>query len=174
MAEGGQRGLVGEVVLAVAEYPQAEVGPVDGDRGAGHQRDAGVVEGLLLGGGRLHAGVALKERADLGRVGIVDPAELGAGLEQAVAHAVDMAVVEADGGECEVARLAHRLGVGGGGRGGGAAPAAHVAISFMRTSPTDAVFSWKCGAAARSPSLVRKGSSAGSGSVTVCPVIAAW
>ena len=160
----------------MVEHPQAEVGPVDGNGGAGDELHVGVVERFLLGAGRVDARVAGAELLDLGRVGVVDPAELAAGLEQAVAHAVDVAVVEADGGEREVARLADRLGAGGGRRVGGAVAVrvAHVVISLTLNSPTDAVFSWKCGAAARSPSLVRNGSSGGSGSVTVCAVIAAW
>jgi hypothetical protein len=176
LPEGGHRGLVGEVVLAVVEHAEAEVGPVDRDRGAGDEVYPGIVERLLLGAGRVDVRVAGAELLDLGRVGVVDPAELAAGLEQAVAHAVDVAVVEADGGEREVARFADLFGGGRGGRVGGAVAVrpAHVVISLVLNSPTDAVFPWKCGAAARSPSLVRKGSSGGSGSVTVCAVIAAW
>jgi hypothetical protein len=159
----------------VVEDPQAEVGPVDGDRGAGDEVYLGIVEGFLLGSGRLDVRVASSELLDFFVVGVVDPAELGAGFQQAVAHAVDVAVVEADGGEDEVARLADRLG-GGGGRcvAGAVAVVAHVVISLLLNSPTDAVFWWNLGAARSRPSLLRKGSSEGSGSVTVWAVIAAW
>ena len=160
----------------MVEHPQAEVGPVDGNGGAGDEAYLGIVEGFLLGSGGFDVRIASLELLDFCVVGVVDPAEPAAGLEQAVAHAVDVAVVEADGREGEVAGLADRLGVGGGRRVGGAVAVrvAHVVISLVLNSPTDAVFSWKCGAAARSPSLVRNGSSGGSGSVTVWAVIAAW
>jgi hypothetical protein len=46
--------------------------------------------------------------------------ERAAGFEQAVAHAVDVAVVEADDGEGEVAGRADRLRSGGGRRVAGA------------------------------------------------------
>ena len=160
----------------MVEHPQAEVGPVDGDGGAGDQLDLGIVERFLLGSGRLDVRVAGAELLDLCVVGVVDPAELGAGLEQAVAHAVDVAVVEADGGEREVAGFADFFGGGRGGRVGGAVAVrvAHVVISLVLNSPTDVVFWWNRGAARSRPSLVRNGSSGGSGSVTVWPVIAAW
>jgi hypothetical protein len=176
LAESGHRGLVGEVVLAVVEDPQAEVGPVDGNGGAGDELHVGVVECFLLGAGRRDARVAGAELLDLGRVGVVDRSELAAGLEQAVAHAVDVTVVEADGGEREVARLADLVGGRRGGRVAGAVAVrvAHVVISLALNSPTDVVFWWNRGAARSRPSLVRNGSSGGSGSVTVWPVIAAW
>jgi hypothetical protein len=176
LAEGGHRGLVGEVVLAVVENAEAEVGPVDGDRGAGDELHLGIVERFLLRSGRLDVRVAGAELVNFRRVGVVDPAELGAGFQQAVAHAVDVAVVEADGGDGEVAWIAD--GSGGGRRwcvgGAVALRVVHVVISLVVNSPTDVVFWWNLGAACRRPSLVRKGSSGGSGSVTVWAVIAAW
>ena len=56
----------------------------------------------------LACGKFREERLDLFRIGIVDPFELGAGLDQAVALAVDVAVVEVRGGKDEFAGLHHR------------------------------------------------------------------
>jgi hypothetical protein len=160
----------------VVEDAEAEVRAVDRDRGAGDELHVGVVEGFLLGSRGRDLGVASPELIDFRGVGVVDPAELAAGLEQAVAHAVDVAVVEADGGEREVSRRADGLGgsrlrcVGG----AVAVRVTHVLISLALNSPTDTFFSWNRGAACQRPSLLRKGSSGGSGSVTGCAVIAAW
>src|SRR5581483_6823114 len=132
-------------------------------------------EHKILGRRRFRARVLLAQVGDLHRVAVVNPAELTTRLGQAVAHAVDVAVVKTHGGEHEVARFADRLRPAN--RCVAHAVPAHatppvVVISSVANAATDARFSWKCGAAASSPSLVRNGSPPSSGSRAGEPVIA--
>ena len=63
----------------------------------------GVVEDLVERAGEAGAGELGGEGLGLGGGGIVNPLELGTGLDEAVALAVDVAVVEVGGGEDEFA-----------------------------------------------------------------------
>lgn len=115
MGEGDERGLVCEVIFTVVHGAQTERTAVAGDAGAGDEFDGRVFQDFGFGAGDLDAGIGLAEGADFGRIGIVDEGEFAASLAEAVAHAVDVTVVEADGGEGEISGLADAVGLAGGG-----------------------------------------------------------
>ena len=108
LRQGGERRFVREVILAVAHHPHPEGGVVARHRCPRHQVDARVFQDLGLGRGYLRSRELLGEGGRLAGVWVVDPLQLGTGLCQAVAHSVDMPVVETDGGENELAFLARR------------------------------------------------------------------
>ena len=115
LREGGEGGLVGEVVLAVLHHPDAEGGAVAGDGSRCHELYFGVGEDLLLRFGGTGLGVFLPVVGDLRGVGVIDPLEGCAGLQQAVCHAVDVAVFEPDRCEGKFAGADYRAGLSGGG-----------------------------------------------------------
>ena len=108
LGEGGERRFVGEVVLFVPHDPHPELGVVGGDGSAGHHLDPRVLEHLGHAGGHLRSRELSSQSGGFAGVTVIYPLELGTGLGEAVAHAVDMPVVETDGGEDELAFLAGR------------------------------------------------------------------
>src|SRR2546427_32060 len=74
-----------------------------GDGGGGAQLHFLVVEDFVERFRDLDVRVAARERRDFFRVGFVDPLERGAGVGEGGAHAVDVAVIEARGGEDKLA-----------------------------------------------------------------------
>ena len=108
LRQGGQGRLVGEVVLAMAHDPQSQSGVLGRHSRARHELDARILQDLAFARRHPHAREPLGEGGRLGRVGVEDPLELRTGLGQPVAHAVNVAVVEGDGGEDELTLVAYR------------------------------------------------------------------
>ena len=103
MVEAGEGSFVAEVILAGVHDADAERAAVGGDGGAGDEMDVGVVEDgveVLDGFGEREF---LDEGADFGGIGIVDVEDFASRLDEAIAHAVDVAVIERGGGEEEFA-----------------------------------------------------------------------
>ena len=79
------------------------------DGGGGDEFYGGVVEDLVEAAGRVsRRGISRGKRTDLCGIGVVDPLELAAGLEEAVGLAEDMAVIEVGGGKGNSPRPDHR------------------------------------------------------------------
>ncbi len=113
--EAGQRGLVGEVVLAGVHALDAQLGADVGDGRRRDELNLGVVENDLQVGD-VGRPVFLGERfCGLGMVGIEDILKRGSGLGEAVGLAVDVAVVHGRDGETEFAGADHGVGFAGGG-----------------------------------------------------------
>ncbi len=110
LIEGGEGGLVGEVILAGFHDFAAERAAVAGDGGGGDERDVGVGQDFIEAAGFLCLRIFGEEGGDLGGIGIVGPLELAAGFEEAVGLAVDVAVIEVGGGEDELAGFHDRAG----------------------------------------------------------------
>ena len=108
LVQGSERRLIGEVVFAGGHDAAAEGAAVARDGGGADELDGRVREDLVQRAGDLGLGVFCHESLDLFRIGIVDPFEFGPGLDEAVALAVDVAVVEVCGREGEFAGLYHR------------------------------------------------------------------
>ncbi len=70
---------------------------------SGYELDRGVVEHLGFAVCNLHFREPVRKAGRLVRVGVVHPLELGAGLDKAVAHPVDVPVVQPDSGKDELA-----------------------------------------------------------------------
>ena len=100
-------GLVGEVVLACFHDADTKRAAVAGDGGAGDQFDLRISQNFIEGAGDLCCRVFGAKGRDFFFIGVEDPLELGTGFQQAVALAVNVAMVEMDGGEYEFARLDH-------------------------------------------------------------------
>ena len=108
--EGGERRLVGEIILAGVHHPQPERAALGGDRRTRDQPHLRILQDLRFAAGGLGAGMLLEQRFHFGGIGVVHPFEGAAGLGQAVAHAVDVAVVKRRGGEDEFPGFYHRSG----------------------------------------------------------------
>jgi hypothetical protein len=117
LARGGEllqrreRRLVGEIILARLHHAHAERPAVARHRRRGHEPDFGIVEDGRRALDRLWPADKPSRTPRLSRIGIVDVAQCRARLDQPVALAVDVAVIERDGGE---AKLAGRLTTGAG------------------------------------------------------------
>jgi len=105
--EGGEGRFVGEVVLAGGHDAAADGAALVGDGGGGDEADVGIVEDFVERAGDAGLRKFLQEDVAFNGIGFEDPAEFGAGFEEAVALAVDVAVVEVRGGENEFARFHH-------------------------------------------------------------------
>lgn len=103
LVERDERSFVDEVVFAVFQNFDTERSAITGNAGRRDQFDVGVVKDFLFRGGGLRLRERLDEAVDLVGVWVVGPAEIGACFDEAVAHAVDVSVVEADGGNREIA-----------------------------------------------------------------------
>jgi hypothetical protein len=117
LVERGERGLVGEVVLAGAHDPATEWTAFGRDGGGGHEFHVGVVENLVERARGTDAGILRLEGGDALRIGIVDPFQLAAGFEEPVALSVNVAVVEVGGGKDKLAAFHHGIGFALGGVG---------------------------------------------------------
>ena len=109
LLQGGEGSLVGKIILAGVHGPQAQGAALAGDGGPGDHHGLRVLQHFLLTVGGPGLGKRLQEGGHLPLVRVIDILEGAAGLRQAVAHAVDMAVVQPDGGEHEFPVLHHRL-----------------------------------------------------------------
>jgi hypothetical protein len=95
----GKAGLIAHHILAVPHGGQAQRGALGGDGGGDDEGDAVVLQQRLGAGGQRRGRVlAGKLRAELG-LGGVKASQLGAGAQQQSHLVIDVAVVEADGGE---------------------------------------------------------------------------
>jgi hypothetical protein len=104
LLERGDARLVGEVVLAGLHDADAERCPQIGDRRAEHQLHRLVVQDLVLAGREFHVAELLAVLRDLRRVRGVERHELAAAAQDGAGHAIDMCVVETDGGKFDVVR----------------------------------------------------------------------
>ena len=108
--QGGQRRFVGEIVLARAHHAHPQRRALGGHAGAGHQFDGRVGQHLFFAFGQPDLRVTGFKRLHLGRVRVVHPFQRRPGVQQAVGHAVDVPVVEADGRKRELPFLDDRRG----------------------------------------------------------------
>ena len=105
--------LVREVILARRHHAAAERPAFARHRSGGYELDLRLVEHLGFAAQLLHAGKGRAEFFHLCRIGIEDVAQLAAGLGEPAALAIDVSVIERDGGERELSffhdrgRLAH-------------------------------------------------------------------
>ena len=113
----GERRLIGKVILAGVHHPQAERTALGGDRRTRDQPHRRVFQNLRLTAGGTGAGMFLEKGVHLGGVGIVHPFKGAAGLGQAVAHAMNVAVVKRRSGKYEFSGFYHRSGFPFGGIG---------------------------------------------------------
>ena len=111
LLHGGERRLVGKVVLARADGPEAQCAAFAGHGGPGDHMGLSVLQRLLLAAGGLRLRESLQESLYLIGVGIIHVFQGTARFRQGVAHAVDMAVVQPYGGKDEFPRLDHRSGL---------------------------------------------------------------
>ena len=99
LIQRGERRLVGKIVLARLHHPAAERSAVARHGGRRDQAHLRVGEDLVERARHPDLGVLRAEGVNLGRVRIENPFQAGAGFEQSVALAVDVAVIEVRGGE---------------------------------------------------------------------------
>ncbi len=104
----GERRLVGKVVLARLHHLAADRPPLRSHGVACDEADLGIVQDLLQGPRDPCLRELGPEGVRLPGIGVVDPLERGAGLEEAVAHAVNVPVVQPHGGHREFSRLHDR------------------------------------------------------------------
>lgn len=108
LLERRERSLVREVILAGLHHAAAKRAAITGDGGGGDHVHGAIGEDLIERAGNLDLRIFCPEGFHFLYVGIVDPLQIGAGFEQTVALAVDVAVVEVDGSESEFAGFDHR------------------------------------------------------------------
>jgi hypothetical protein len=110
-----ERRLVAEVVLASLHDLAAEGSPFRGHGRRGDQADPGVGQNLVNGARGLRLGELGPEGLGLLGIRVIDPFERRTRLQQAVAHAVDVPVVEAGGRKDKLTGLDDRVGLSLGG-----------------------------------------------------------
>ena len=110
LAEGRERPLVGEVVLARRQHLPADGGARVGDGGGRHQADGGVGEDRLERAGGLRLREPLAEGGHLLGVGVEHPGQGGAGVDQAPGLPVDVAVAQKGDRKRELAPRHYRAG----------------------------------------------------------------
>ena len=106
---GGKRRLIGEVVLSRVHGPQSQGTALTGHSGSGDHMSFRVFQGFFLAAGSLCLRKRFQECRHLFLIRIIDIFQCTARFCQAVAHAVDMAVVQPDRGEHKLSRLHNRL-----------------------------------------------------------------
>ena len=104
----GERRLIGEVILTGIEGLEAERAALIGDGGTGDEVNRRIGEDLLLALCNRCRGEGLNERLRLRRVLVKDAHDHRPRLGEAVAHTVDMAVIQADDTDEEFSLLADR------------------------------------------------------------------
>ena len=109
--QGCKRRLVGKVVFARVHGPQSQGAAFAGDSRTGNQMRLRVSQGFFLAPGCLRLRKCLQEGFNLLLIRIIYIFERAAGLGQAVAHPVNMAVVQPYCGKYEFSRFYHRLGL---------------------------------------------------------------
>ena len=109
LSRGGERRLVGEIILAVFHDLHAERSALGGHGSGCHHHGFLVLEHLVLALGRNGLRVGLDEEFNLLGVGIPDILERSASFCQRIAHAVDMAVVKMGHGKDKLAGFYNRF-----------------------------------------------------------------
>ena len=111
LLQGGEGGLVGEIILSRCHDPAAKGPPLRGDMGSGHQYGLRVGQQRFLGGGSHSLGIGFQELRQPLWLGIIDGFQGASGLDERPHHAVDMPVIQVGGGKKEFPRLHHRAGL---------------------------------------------------------------
>ena len=105
LVERCERRLVSEIILARLHYPATKRPAVTGDCRGGDQAHLCIVKDLVERAGCCCLRELCAKGPNLLHVGIVNPFQRGSGLDQAVALAIDVAVVEVRRCKDKIARL---------------------------------------------------------------------
>ena len=107
--QGGERGFVGKIILTCIHHPASKGAALRGNRRSRHQFNLRVAENLILTLCRGSHGEAFEEIRHLCRIGIVDPFQLGSGLQKTVAHTKNMSVIQMGGSKHKLSRFYHQI-----------------------------------------------------------------
>src|SRR5205823_4638330 len=102
---GGEWCFVGEIVLARFHRAATDGAALAGHGCGGDEFDVLVLEDFVERAGNFYLWVFRDEVGDFFRIGIVDPFQLGAGLEESVALAENVPVIEVRRGKNKLARF---------------------------------------------------------------------
>ncbi len=108
LVERGERRLVGEVILARLHHANAERASIGGNGRRRDEMNLGIIEDVLERTNRLGLRKMFDKASDFFRVGVVDITKRPACLDQSVALAVDVAVVEGCCGKNKFTSFHHR------------------------------------------------------------------
>ena len=108
LLQAGEGSLVRKIVLPRRHHPKPKRAAQAGHRGSAYQLHLRVGKDLLLACRGLRRGKALLKSRNLRRIRVIDPLHLGPRLRQAVAHPVDMPVIQRDGSDLKFPGSHHR------------------------------------------------------------------
>src|SRR6516162_9654471 len=102
--------LIGEIMLTGTHDPHPKRPPFRRHSSSRNELNLGIFQDLIKRTGNSRLRKCFLEGLDFARIGIENPAQLAACFNQPIALAVDMSMIQGNGGEFELARTANRCG----------------------------------------------------------------